>query len=218
MNFFVLTLFPNMFDSFLSTSLIQKAQIKKAITIKCIDYREYGMGIRNKVDSPQVGGGAGMVLRPEPIVQALEDINTPIHKILLCPQGKLLTQEHCKRFSKMKSIALVCGRYQGYDCRVKKFVDEVISVGEYILMGGEIAAMAIIEAVSRLIPKIIGNAESQNNETFNAMYPENDLYTKPYNFRGYTVPDVLTGGNHKKIQQWKYENSIQKFNDTEETP
>lgn len=215
-HFVVLTLYPEIFSSCYAVGLLKKAQDQGKIAIEIINFREYGIGKHLHVDAPPYGGGAGMLLRPEPILKALEkcqekSIDKRIHKILISPQGKSFTQAKAIELSRVTNpIALICGRFEGFDERISKFVDEEISLGDFVLMGGETAAMAIIETVARLIPGVIGNPESLQQESFTNNLLEHSQYTKPYDFRGYKVPKVLISGNHRKIQEWCRADAIKK--------
>ncbi len=197
-------------------SLIQKALENKLIDIETVNFRKFGFGKQLKVDDTPYGGGAGMVLRPEPIIQALEECEKTVpghktHRVLVSPQGTPFTQAKAKELSALTlPIALICGRFEGFDERVRSYTDEEISIGDYVLLGGEVAAMVIIEAVSRLVPGVIGNPESLRIESFNKHLLEHAQYTKPIEFRGDKVPEVLVSGNHQKIDSWRKESAITK--------
>ncbi len=211
--FHVLTVYPDMFASFLAEGLIGKAVDEKKLIVDLIDFRKNGIGKHNKVDSPPYGGGAGMVLRPEPIFNALEalDEKASVHKILISPQGKSFNQQKAIELSRItKPIAMTCGRFEGFDERIRSFVDEEISLGDFVMMGGEIAAMAIIESVARLIPGVIGNQESLTQESFSRDLLEYSQYTRPLEFNGMRVPDVLTSGNHQEIAKWRLKDAERK--------
>lgn len=217
MHFKIVTLFPEIFNSFFSAGLLHKALQKKIIDIECINFRKYGLGKHLKVDDSPYGGGPGMLLRLEPIVKALREIEQQcfpkkVYRILISPQGSTFTQKKIHQLFEKKEnvIVLICGRYEGFDERIRSFVDEEISLGDFILLGGEVPAMAIIEGCVRLIPSMIGNYESVQKESFSTPLLEYDQYTKPYKFEGFQVPDVLMSGNHKQIEKWRVENSIQK--------
>ncbi len=216
MHFNILTLYPEFFSSFLSEGLIKKALDDGKISIETINFRKYGLGKHHKVDAPPYGGGAGMVLRPEPIINALRECEENLgckkqHKVLISPQGSVFNQEKAKELSRIDiPITFICGRFEGFDERIRAFVDEEISIGDFILMGGELAATVIIETVSRLIPGVIGNKESLENESFNDNLLEYSQYTRPYDFLGNKVPDVLKSGNHGEIKKWRKNDSIKK--------
>lgn len=207
MNFDIVTIFPSLFDSFASESLLKKAQDKKIISIRTHDPRIHAKDRHKTVDDKPYGGGPGMLMKIEPLVKALESIKRANRSrvILLAPSGKQFDQKRATVFAKKyDQLIFVCGRYEGVDARIKKFVDEEISIGPYVLNGGEVATMAIIEAVARLIPGVIGNVESLIEES-HAMegtteYPQ---YTRPEKFRGLKAPKILLSGDHKKIAEWR---------------
>lgn len=205
-----------MFLSFLSQGLIAKAIEEELIGVELIDFRKYGIGKHRKVDAPPYGGGAGMVLRPEPIIDALEDLDSkcqgkPCYRVLVSPQGDRFHQKRAMALSRESDpIALICGRFEGFDERIRQYVDEEISLGDFILMGGEIAAMAIVESVGRLVPGVIGNRDSLTHESFSQGMLEYAQYTKPVVFRGDAVPEVLTSGNHQAIEAWRRKNAADK--------
>jgi len=212
--FWVFTLYPELFDSFLQSGLLGRALKDERMTVKRFNYREYGLGKHKKVDDTPYGGGAGMLIRPEPVIESLEvaDASNEVaaHRVLITPRAKPYTQAVAHRFASLdKPLALICGRFEGFDQRIHNFVDEEISLGDYVLMGGEVAAMAIIESVARLTPQVIGNLDSTVNESFESGLLEYDQYTKPPIYRGLKVPDVLTSGDHQKVAQWRLESSRQ---------
>ncbi|MGK0289468.1 MAG: tRNA (guanine37-N1)-methyltransferase [bacterium] len=218
LHFQILTLFPEIFSSFLSQSLLKKAVDQERIKVDLINFRKHGIGKHLKVDDYPYGGGAGMLLRPEPIVETLQecDSNFPngTHKILISPQGKPFNQKKAVELSQSKKpLVFICGRYEGFDERIHQFIDEEICLGDFILLGGEVAAMTIIEATSRLIPEVIGNAESLEHETFSHGLLEYAQYTRPSEFMGHQVPDILLSGNHPKIEEWRQESALQKTKD-----
>ncbi len=207
MKFDIITIFPALFDSFKAESLIKKAQDKKIISITTHNPRDYATDIHKTVDDKPYGGGAGMVLKIEPIVKTLKKFKKSKKSriILLSPAGKQFTQKKAETYNKKYTqIIFICGRYEGVDARIKKYIHEELSLGPYVLNGGEVAAMAVIEAISRLIPGVIGNKESLEEESFTLRdsleYPQ---YTRPENYEGQKVPQVLLRGNHKKIDTWR---------------
>lgn len=219
MKFNIITIFPGLFDSFLQESLIKKATDKKLVSFNIVNLRDFTADKHKKVDDTPYGGGAGMVMKIEPIYKALKKIKGRSKKssqkkvILLTPAGKQFDQKMAEKFSKLDEITFVCGRYEGIDARVDNFIDEKISIGPYVLNGGEVAAQAIIEATFRLIPGAVGNIESVKEETFSfkkdgktvtAEYPG---YTRPEIFEAqgkkYKVPKILLSGDHKKIDEWR---------------
>jgi tRNA (guanine37-N1)-methyltransferase len=199
----VLTLFPNMCQGFLDDSILARAINNKLIEINLIDFRKYTPLNNGQVDDTIYGGGAGMLLRCEPIFECLDKIKTEdSYVILLTPDGNKFNQSKAVDLSKKKHLILICGHYEGFDERIRTLVDEEISIGDYILTGGEIPAMAIIDAVARLIPGVI-NKESLESESFDNNLLDYPMYTKPAEYRGLKVPDVLINGDHKKIAEWR---------------
>ncbi|MDD7847842.1 tRNA (guanosine(37)-N1)-methyltransferase TrmD [Metamycoplasma hyosynoviae] len=200
----ILSLFPEYFETFNSQSIIAKAIALGHLEINIIDFRNFSKEKHKKVDDMVYGGGSGMLLQVEPIDLALETVKSS-HKILLSPQGQMFNQKKAHELAKYSEITLVCGHYEGFDERVLHFVDEEISIGDYILTGGEIPAMVISEAVARLCPGVI-KKDSHQNESFENQglldYPQ---YTRPENYKGLKVPTVLLSGNHKEIEKWRKE-------------
>jgi tRNA (guanine37-N1)-methyltransferase len=206
----VLTLFPNMCQGFLDDSILARAINNKFIEINLIDFRKYTPLNNGQVDDTIYGGGAGMLLRCEPIFECLDKIKTEdSYVILLTPDGNIFNQSKAVDLSKKKHLILICGHYEGFDERIRTLVDEEISIGDYILTGGEIPAMAIIDAVARLIPGVI-NKESLESESFDNNLLDYPMYTKPAEYRGLKVPDVLINGDHKKIAEWRKKEQIKK--------
>lgn len=201
----ILTLFPNMFEGFLNESIIKRAIEKKAIEINIINFREYSKLSNNQVDDTIYGGGPGMLLRCEPIFDCIDDIKTENSKIaIMTPDGKQFTQKIAKTFKNFEHLILICGHYEGFDERIKTLADFEISLGDFILTGGEIPAMAITDAITRLLPGVI-NEESLESETFEEGLLDYPSYTKPQEYRGMKVPDVLISGDHAKIKAWREE-------------
>ncbi len=212
----ILTLFPTMFSGPLTESILQRAQEKKLLEIEFHDLRTFGLGKYHQIDDSPYGGGAGMVMRPDAIVPALEDVCTKgptgvkPHRIYLSPAGKRLTQTKVESLAKKYDwLILLCGHYEGVDQRViDGWIDEEISIGDYVLTGGELPAMVLIDAVARHIPGVLGKDESAAEESFSKSlgrkkeYPH---YTRPEEFRGMRVPDILIGGHHAKIKEWRNE-------------
>lgn len=220
----IITIFPNLFYGFLSESLLARAQKKKLLTIKTHDLRKWTADQHKTVDDRPYGGGAGMVLKPEPIFKAVRALSLKFRNqngklksrtILLSAKGKTFTQKDARRLSKYDQLIFICGRYEGVDERVAKHVaDEEISIGNYVLFGGEVASMVVIEAVSRLIPGVVQKEESIKNESFSdkeAKEKEHSQYTRPEVFllgkKKLKVPEVLLSGNHKKIEEWRRRNT-----------
>jgi tRNA (guanine37-N1)-methyltransferase len=206
----VLTIFPEFFSSPLDTSLVAKARQDGALDVVLHDLRRHGKGAHRQVDDAPFGGGAGMVMMIEPIADALEPLaNT--HRVLLTPAGKPLDQETLDRWAAMDEITLVCGRYEGVDERVAEhLIDEEISIGDYVLLGGEVGALAIIEGVTRLLPGVVGNPDSVQAESFRDGLLEEPQYTRPAEYRGWPVPEVLLSGDHGKIAEWRREQREQR--------
>ncbi len=199
----IITLFPKMFEGFLSESIIKRAIDKKAVEIHIINFRDFSKLSNSQVDDTPYGGGSGMVLMVEPLVLAIESVKRKDSKvILLTPQGKTYTEKKAHSLKREKHLILVCGHYEGFDERIRDFVDEEISIGDYILTGGEIPAMAICDSVIRLIDGVI-KEESYVEESFTNNLLDYPTYTKPREFRGLKVPDVLLSGDHEKIKEWR---------------
>ncbi|HEY6201035.1 MAG TPA: tRNA (guanosine(37)-N1)-methyltransferase TrmD [Candidatus Binatia bacterium] len=210
-SFTVITLFPGMFDSPLAHSILKRAREKKLIEVGFVDPRDFTSDKHRTVDDTPYGGGQGMVMKPEPLVAAIEAAKKNLKRpkvILLSPQGKLFDQAEAARLARDEEIVLVCGRYEGVDERVKAFVDEELSVGDYTLSGGELPALVVIDAVARLIPGVLGNAQSPEEDSFSDGLLEYPQYTRPEEFRGMKVPDVLLSGDHEKIRKWRSETSL----------
>ena len=195
----ILTLFPDMFDGFLSNSIIRRAIAKEVVEIKVINIRDYTTDKYGRVDNYPVGGGAGLVMKCQPIVDCLNaNKGEESHVIMLSPRGKTYNQKRAHELLKEKEIILLCGHYEGIDERVNKYVDEQISIGDYILTGGEIGSMAIADSIIRLLDGAIAE-ESTLEESFENGLLEYPQYTEPYEFNGDTIPDILYSGNHKEI-------------------
>lgn len=204
----ILTLFPEMFDGFLNTSIIKRAIDNKYVDIQIHNFRDYSQDKHKRVDDYPYGGGAGMVLMCEPIFRAIESLKTKdTITIMLTPAGKLFKQEIAKDLSNKKHIILLCGHYEGFDERIKTIVDMELSIGEYVLTGGEVPAMAITDAITRLIPGVI-TKESLDSESFTDDLLDYPNYTRPEVFRGMKVPEVLLSGHHKNIEEYRKEERI----------
>ncbi|HHW66800.1 MAG: tRNA (guanine37-N1)-methyltransferase [Epulopiscium sp.] len=213
MNFYILTLFPQMIQSAMSHSIIGKAQSENKINIECINIRDFAGNKHKQVDDYPYGGGAGMVMQPQPIYDAYHSIvskkiSTP-RVIYMSPQGKTFSQSIAKDLAKEENLIILCGHYEGIDQRViDEIVTDEISIGDYILTGGELAAMVVIDAVSRLIPGVLGKVESFEEESFSNHLLEYPQYTRPPVFKDRKVPEVLLSGNHAKIEKWRREQSL----------
>lgn len=204
----ILTLFPEMFDGFINTSIIKRAIDNNLVEINLINFRDYSTDKFKKVDDTPYGGGAGMVLMCQPIFDCIKDIKTTDSLvIMLTPTGKTYNQNKAKELKNYKHLIILCGHYEGFDDRIKVLIDEFISIGDYILTGGEIASMAITDSVIRLIDGVI-TKESLYCESFDDDLMDYPVYTKPREYKGMKVPDVLLNGNHKEIEQFRKEESI----------
>ncbi|MEN8238051.1 MAG: tRNA (guanosine(37)-N1)-methyltransferase TrmD [Actinomycetota bacterium] len=199
----IVTIFPEYFESPLSVSLVGKAIEDGHIEVMIHDLREHGKGIHRQVDDAPYGGGAGMVMMVEPLAKALEPL-ADTHKVFFTPAGAPLTQSTLDRLATIDEITLVCGRYEGVDERVvEHLIDEEISLGDFVLLGGEVAAAAVIEGIARLLPGVIGNPASIENESFRGEGLEEPQYTRPAEFNGWRVPDVLLSGDHAAVDEWR---------------
>ena len=200
----ILTIFPSLINSFVTESLIGKAQESGTLEISALDLREGASGAHKAVDDTPFGGGPGMVLKPEPIFNIVETKNPPRPLYLLSPAGEPFSHSKAKELSKLDGFSLLCGRYEGVDQRVRDhLIDGEISLGDFVLAGGEIAALAIVETVTRLVPGVMGNLESADSESFTQGLLEYPQYTRPWEYKGLTPPDILRSGNHKEIKLWK---------------
>ncbi len=216
MDFWILTLFPQMFSGVVTQSILKKAQEKKIIKIKLLNIRDFAEDKHQSVDDKPYGGGKGMILKVDVVIKALKSIKPKPYSVLLSPTGILYTQKNARELSQKKSLAIICGHYEGVDARIENFVDEIISIGDFILTGGEVAAITVIDSVTRLIPRVI-HPESLESESFSEIrnskfkiqnlleYPQ---YTRPENFQGLKVPKVLLSGNHQEIIKWRKEQSF----------
>ena len=200
----ILTIFPSLINTFVTESLIGKAQESGTLEISALDLREGASGAHKAVDDTPFGGGPGMVLKPEPIFNIVETKNPPRPLYLLSPAGEPFNHSKAKELSKLDGFSLLCGRYEGVDQRVRDhLIDGEISLGDFVLAGGEIAALAIVETVTRLVPGVMGNLESAASESFTQGLLEYPQYTRPWEYKGLTPPDILRSGNHKEIELWK---------------
>ncbi len=214
----IISIFPGMFDPVLNESMIRRAQEKGLLKVAVHDLRDYSTDKHSKVDDRPFGGGPGMVMMADPIFRAVEAVkrrarasakgkNTKV--ILLCPQGRTFTQEKAKQLSRYRHLILICGHYEGVDERVRRrLADEEISIGDYVLTGGELPAMVLVDAVSRLLPGVLGDKNSLNFESFEGNLLEYAHYTRPADYRGMKVPAVLMSGDHGKIGQWRREQAL----------
>lgn len=209
----VLTLFPEMFASVLSATMLAKAQERGAIEIRLLNIRDFTTDKHRVTDDTPYGGGHGMVLKPEPVVAAFESLDrehSRPRRVLLTPQGRVFSQCDAVALAAVPEIALLCGRYEGIDDRVRAYVDDELSIGDFVLSGGEIAAMVVIDAVSRLLPGALGCAHSAEQESFADGLLEGPYFTRPPEFRGVQVPPVLLSGDHAAIARWRRQQALQR--------
>ena len=214
MKFDIVSIFPGMFEGPLGDSILKRAQEQGLLEIRSHDLRDYTLDKHKKVDDSPFGGGAGMIMNVEPIARAIEEVKKDrpkAHTILLSPGGSRFDQAKAQKLSEHEEIILICGRYEGVDERVcQYYVDEEISIGDYVLSGGEVPAMVIIEAVSRLLPGVLGHENALAEESFNTSMLEYPQYTRPREFRGNSVPEILLSGHHENIRAWQREQALKK--------
>lgn len=204
----ILSLFPNMFDGFLTESIIKRAIQNEKVSINVINFRDYSVYNNAQVDDTPYGGGAGMVLMCDPIFRCIDEIRTPkSHIIILSPEGNIYNEKKAKELVNYDDLILICGHYEGFDERIKCLADEVISVGDFILTGGEIPAMLITDSIIRLLPGVITN-ESLESESFTENLLDYPVYTKPAVYRDMNVPEILISGDHKKIDEYRQNERI----------
>lgn len=209
MRFDVLTLHPDLVTGPLSSSILGRAIEQGLIEVGVHDIRDHGLGKHRTVDDTPYGGGAGMVMRVDVVVAAIESVRqSDSHVILLAAQGRRFVQAAARALSSRPHLVLVCGHYEGLDARVEAHVDEIVSIGDFVLTGGEIAACAVVDATARLVPGVLGNADSPLDESFSDGLLEYPQYTRPAEFRGAAVPDVLTSGHHARIAAWRHEQAV----------
>lgn len=213
----VVTIFPGLFDAFCSTGVLGGAVERGALSVEAHDLRRFTKDRHRTVDDIPYGGGPGMVMKPEPLVEAIEALagvkgpERSTRVVLMTPQGRRFDGQHAKRLAGEEKLLLVCGRYEGVDQRVIELaVDEELSIGDYVLSGGEVAAMGVIEAVSRFVPGVLGNPESTASESFEDDRLEGPQYTRPVEFRGLEVPEILRSGDHGRIAAWRRERAIER--------
>lgn len=211
----ILTLFPEMFHGVMESSILKKAKEKEQFSYQLVDFRNYSTHKHKKVDDYPYGGGAGMVLTPQPVFDAVEAVRkekaSQPRVVLLCPQGETYTQGKAEELAKEDHLIFICGHYEGYDERIREhLVTDEISIGDYVLTGGELGAMVIIDSVVRLLPEALGNEESAQQDSFSTGLLEHPHYTRPSDFRGMKVPDVLLSGNHANIEAWRRKESLKR--------
>ncbi|MED4603836.1 tRNA (guanosine(37)-N1)-methyltransferase TrmD [Paenibacillus validus] len=209
----VLTLFPEMFEGVFTSSILGKAREKGLVELHTVNFRDYANNKHNTVDDYPYGGGGGMVLKPDPIFAAVEDITpkdeTKPRVILMCPQGEPFTQKKAEELSADKHLIFICGHYEGYDERIREhLVTDELSIGDYVLTGGELPAMVVIDSVVRLLPGVLGNEMSAVTDSFSTGLLEYPHYTRPATFRNWSVPDVLISGHHGHIDEWRRKQSL----------
>ncbi len=212
----VISIFPDMFAPVLRTGMPGRAIAKGLVTLNVIDLREYARDKHRSTDDAPYGGGSGMVMMVEPLVRALTAIDASQgrgRRILLSPAGKPLQQSHVQEFSQLQHIVLICGRYEGVDERLGHYIDEEVSIGDFVLSGGELPAMALIDAVTRLVPGVLNNENSCQEESFQQGLLEYPQYTRPFEFDGHVVPSVLLSGNHEEIRRWRRRMSLLRTRD-----
>jgi tRNA (guanine37-N1)-methyltransferase len=211
----ILTLFPNMFEGVFSESILKRAQEKNTVSINVINFRQFSDNKHQTVDDYPYGGGAGMVLKPQPIFDAVDhlkqkSVSNP-RIILLCPQGERYTQKKAEELAQEEHLIFICGHYEGYDERIRQYlVTDEISIGDYVLTGGELAAMVITDSVVRLLPGVLGNEDSPVKDSFSSGLLEHPHYTRPAEFRGMKVPEVLLSGDHQRIEEWREKESLRR--------
>ena len=206
----ILTLFPSMFDGFINESIIKRAIEKKLVEINIYNFRDYSTDPQKKVDDYPYGGGEGMVLMPQPIYDCVESIKTPdSYIILMTPQGIKYDQKKAYELTNKKHIIIICGHYEGFDERIRNLADLELSIGDFVLTGGEIPAMAVSDSIIRLLDGVI-QKESSTNDSFNNNLLDYPVYTHPADFRGMKVPDVLLSGNHENISKYRYDEQIKR--------
>ncbi|OXL82767.1 tRNA (guanosine(37)-N1)-methyltransferase TrmD [Paenibacillus sp. SSG-1] len=213
----VLTLFPEMLDGVFRTSILGKAQEKGIISLHTVNFRDYSGNKHGTVDDTPYGGGGGMVLKPEPIFAAVEDLlenaghQAKPRVILMCPQGETFSQKKAEEFAKEEHLIFICGHYEGYDERIREhLITDELSIGDYVLTGGELPAAVVIDAVSRLLPGVLGNETSAVTDSFSTGLLEYPHYTRPVEFRGWKVPDMLLSGHHANIEAWRREQALKR--------
>src|SRR5690625_809413 len=211
----ILTLFPEMMKGTLENSILKRAKDKKQFQYEFVNFRDYSTNKHEKVDDYPYGGGAGMVLTAQPIFDAVEAVkqkeNTTPRVILMCPQGERYTQQKAEEFAKEEHLIIICGHYEGYDERIREhLVTDEISIGDYVLTGGEIGALTVVDSVVRLLPDVLGNETSAKEDSFSTGLLEHPQYTRPADFRGWQVPNVLLEGHHAKIDRWRKKESLRR--------
>lgn len=213
MKIHILSLFPEMFTGVLGTSIMKKAVEKEAVSFEVTDFRDFSTNKHKSVDDYPYGGGAGMVLKPQPIFDAIDAIKEKSNQkpriVLMCPQGEKFTQKKAEELAQESQLIFICGHYEGYDERIREqLATDEISIGDYVLTGGELGAMVVIDSVVRLLPDALGNEESAPEDSFSTGLLEHPQYTRPAEFNGYEVPEILRSGHHQKINDWRKKQSL----------
>jgi len=211
----VLTLFPEMLQGVLRSSIMKRAVDEDHFTYNLVNFRDFSDNKHKKVDDYPYGGGAGMILTPQPIFDAVHEVKkqreTTPRVILMCPQGERYTQQKAEQLAEEEHLIIICGHYEGYDERIREhLITDEISIGDYVLTGGEIGAMAVIDSVVRLLPNVLGNKQSSELDSFSTGLLEHPHYTRPANYQGMEVPDVLLEGHHAKIEEWRLKESLRR--------
>lgn len=211
----ILTIFPEMFEGPLSASILKRAREQGLLTFETVNFRDYALSKHKNVDDVPFGGGAGMLLKPEPIFAALEAVRGPKEAyegkvILMSPQGAPFSQQTAARLAREQELIFICGHYEGFDERIRTLADEEISIGDYVLTGGELPAMVVIDSLCRLIPGVLGEAASHEADSFSDGLLEHPHYTRPREFRGMEVPEVLLSGNHEEIRRWRRKEALRR--------
>lgn len=210
-----ITLFPEMFEGPVHHSMMKRAIDKGLLEFHTVNFRQFGKGKHQQVDDTPYGGGAGMLLKPEPIFEAMKQIEerepeTKKRVILMDPAGKPFSQAMAEEFSKEEHVVFICGHYEGYDERIRSLVTDEVSLGDYILTGGELASMVMMDAAVRLIPGVLGNQASSLEDSHSTGLLEHPHYTRPVDYKGMTVPEILMNGNHKRIGEWRHKESLRR--------
>ena len=207
----VLTLFPDLVQSYVSAGVIGRALRAGRATVDAVDIRDYTTDRHRSADDVPFGGGAGMVMKPEPVARAIEAAGPVDRRVFVTPAGRPFTQADALEWSQLDSLLLLCGRYEGVDERVvDRYIDESVSIGDYVISGGELAALVVVDATLRLVPGVLGNAESVEHESFSDGLLEHPHYTRPGTWRGESVPEVLLSGHHARIAEWRHEQSLRR--------
>jgi tRNA (guanine37-N1)-methyltransferase len=207
----VLTIFPEMLQSPLQQSILKQAQAKSLVRVELHDLRRFTVDRHRTTDDDPYGGGPGMIMKAEPLVRGVEKLRADepgLYTILTCPQGHLFTQQHARELAQKEALLFVCGRYGGVDDRVRAYVDEELSIGDYVLTGGELAALVMLDAIIRLVPGVLGNEASAADDSFAGSLLDAPQYTRPQEFRGQRVPAVLLSGNHQQIRRWRHREAL----------